>query len=102
MTKVFDRGEIFARHGGEEFLVFFPNTSLAHAKIMADTLRRMIEHEAMPTVGQVTISISLTNISPSEPILQIIERADRALYEAKRQGRNKVVVRPYQQDRKDS
>jgi diguanylate cyclase (GGDEF)-like protein len=102
MTKVFDRGEIFARHGGEEFVVFFPNTSLAHAKMMADTLRNMIETEPMPTVGQVTISIGLTNISPSEPILQIIERADRALYEAKRQGRNKVVIRPYQQDRKDS
>ncbi|MGM0523626.1 MAG: diguanylate cyclase domain-containing protein [Bacillota bacterium] len=101
MTKVFDNGEIFARHGGEEFVVFFPNTSLAHAKIMADTLRRMIEYEAMPTVGQVTISIGLTNTSQHEPILQIIERADQALYEAKRQGRNKVIIRPYQQDRKD-
>jgi diguanylate cyclase (GGDEF)-like protein len=101
IRKVFDNGEVFARHGGEVFVVFFPNTSLAHAKIKADTLRRMIEQETMPTVGQVTISIGLTNTSQHESILQIIERADQALYDAKRQGRNKVIIRPNHQDRKD-
>ncbi|GEM01609.1 hypothetical protein HHA03_11410 [Halolactibacillus halophilus] len=60
----------------------------------------MIENEAIPTVGKVTISIGLTDTSSHESILQIIERADQAFYEAKRQGRNKVVVWPYQQDGK--
>lgn len=95
MRSVLQHGEIFARHGGEEFIVFFPNTSMEKAERIAEELRARIESEPMPKVGQVTISIGLTDVVTSERLIQTIERADKALYEAKHLGRNRVVTQRF-------
>ncbi len=92
MKKTLTNGEIFARHGGEEFVVFFPHTALAHAKVVADTLKHAVETTSFTTVGQVTISIGLTNAVANDSLIEIVERADQALYDAKRNGRNQVVM----------
>ncbi len=87
------------RYGGEEFLMVLPETDLAGARVVADKLRRLVEEVGAPmadgAVVSVTISIGLA--SRSDPELggdagarDLIEHADRALYRAKKEGRNRI------------
>lgn len=87
------------RYGGEEFAVMFPDTDLDHAGAVAEELRRKIEEadfpnqQAQPT-GNLTISIGVAALSPgmSSPE-ELIAMADKALYDAKSSGRNRVSRR---------
>ncbi|QPG06052.1 diguanylate cyclase [Salinimonas marina] len=85
------------RIGGEEFMVLLPNTSGAGAKVVCqrllETIRALnIEHKHTDT-GYVTVSIGHSIFSPEQqlPIEQVISQADRHLYQAKAQGRNRFV-----------
>jgi diguanylate cyclase (GGDEF)-like protein len=92
--------DLAARYGGEEFVVIFPGLPRGRAITIARTLRHdvehlEIEHDESP-VGCVTISIGVATMTPrpgdgsaSDPI-EILEAADRALYDAKRKGRNRI------------
>ncbi|WP_421857018.1 GGDEF domain-containing protein [Marinomonas sp.] len=82
-----------ARFGGEEFTVLLPNTNVQEAKNMAEILREKLEKEEMSTGLYITASfgIAMFKIDDSH-YEQVLNRADAALYKAKEQGRNRVVV----------
>jgi diguanylate cyclase (GGDEF)-like protein len=85
-----------ARFGGEEFVVMLPETTLAAATTVAERIRSMVFANAL-TIGEsklsLTISIGVGEVTASSPGVEAILRdADRALYEAKQTGRNRVCV----------
>jgi diguanylate cyclase (GGDEF)-like protein len=84
------------RFGGEEFVAILPDTDIQLAMEVAQRLRQNIETSIMPIEGaelRYTISIGLTGLRETDiEINQLINRADEALYNAKKSGRNRVVV----------
>jgi GGDEF domain-containing protein len=84
-----------ARLGGEEFLVVLPGMSLRAAADLLEGLRAAVYgHDWRPIVGglRVAVSIGATSALPYDTQSDVLTRADRSLYEAKRAGRNRVVV----------
>jgi diguanylate cyclase len=86
------------RWGGEEFLVIYPRSTAQEAAQAAARLRESVEAAVVTTPdGQsltFTVSIGLTEHVPAESIEALVERADRAMYQAKSKGRNRVVTLP--------
>ncbi|CCK80375.1 GGDEF domain-containing protein [Desulfobacula toluolica] len=88
--------DMLARYGGEEFLVIMPETDAKGAKTAAEKIRHTIENiEFIYKKDKVTVTVSI-GVSQSregdKSHHQIFERADMAVYQAKEQGRNRVVV----------
>ena len=92
--------DIPARYGGEEFAVLLPYTHLEEAKIVGERLRKAVE-EALIKINQdtddakeikVTISMGLAEYNRIETGEVLFERADKALYDAKKNGRNQVMT----------
>lgn len=87
--------DVAARWGGEEFIISLPHTDLAGAAILAERIRVAIM-ESVLTVGTLQLSFTLScgvaELQPDEEIEQAIQRADAALYRAKRGGRNKIML----------
>jgi diguanylate cyclase (GGDEF)-like protein len=88
--------ELFARYGGEEFVIILPETNRERAIELGERLRLLIESEPFRYEGrpfQVTISLGVATISGDSDVSprELIALADEKLYEAKRQGRNRVV-----------
>jgi len=90
------RDEVLARYGGEEFAVILPETTLEGAHALADGLREKIEDSRFVFQSEtirVTISVGGALLHDSDRTsLDLIKRADEKLYEAKRSGRNRVLV----------
>jgi len=86
-------GDIAARYGGEEFAILAINTSQNQVFRMAENLRKRIEHYIFPVIKHATASIGCTSYSPNEDLTEFIQRADFALYDAKRSNKNNVKVR---------
>ena len=90
--------DLAARYGGEEFIVVMPDTDLAVAHVVAERLRSQIADELFQTSAseeglQVTVSVGATVTGTiTESPDSLIKRADVALYQAKDQGRNAVVI----------
>jgi diguanylate cyclase (GGDEF)-like protein len=90
--------DVFARYGGEEFAVICRGVKLAQAGVLGERLRASIENGIFEYEGQrlpVTISIGVAAfpVSKVETTTQLIACADEALYEAKRCGRNRVLLK---------
>jgi len=87
------KSDILARHGGEEFVILFPQTSLQQAYERCELLRRQIEggdwHDVHPNLS-VTLSIGLDDSVALGSIEKMLSAADEALYAAKRAGRNRI------------
>ncbi len=89
-------GDLVYRYGGEEFCVLLPGATAEEAKLVAERARTAIETAPIPgrenqPSGRVTISVGVSDSAFGVPS-SLVERADAALYEAKRSGRNQVVV----------
>jgi diguanylate cyclase (GGDEF)-like protein len=85
------RDDIFARWGGEEFLVVLPRADAAAGAMVADRLRRAIHAEPIEGVGPVSASFGVTGLRAGDTLAEVVQRADEALYRAKSGGRNRVV-----------
>jgi diguanylate cyclase (GGDEF)-like protein len=91
------KGDILMRYGGEEFLAIFPAASKENALALGERLRRMVQDTSVLDGDQiicVTISIGVTSYPELEVTdeLDLVKRADEALYKAKETGRNKVMM----------
>lgn len=84
------RSDIFARWGGEEFVVLTPNTSIDGAFKLAENIRENLEIHIFTDIGYLTSSFGVTEAKREDSIDKFIDRADRALYRAKKSGRNRV------------
>lgn len=90
------RGDDVYRYGGEEFLCVFPEQSLANAAVATDRMRSGVEALAVPHTGSshgvITISAGLAMLDPGHvsSVAEVLEEADKALYRAKKLGRNHV------------
>ncbi len=80
------------RVGGEEFAIISPDTEVQGAEQQAEKVRSFIEEAVFDVVGKVTISLGVAQYSPSINTLELYQQADKALYAAKNNGRNRVCV----------
>jgi diguanylate cyclase len=86
-----------ARYGGEEFALILPETSLVNAAKLADRIREALSGHTLTSrrsamrYGRITLSAGVAAYRYGEPLEQLLQRADRALYRAKDQGRNRVA-----------
>jgi diguanylate cyclase len=88
------KSDCMARYGGEEFACLLPETGLKNALLVAENFRKHVEETAIIHQGadiRVTVSLGVSGYAPGDSSETLLERADRALYQAKRTGRNKVV-----------
>lgn len=80
------------RLGGEEFLVILPEKDVQEAYILAERIRSRVEESVSPINEKVTISLGVGEHRCGETLTHILQRIDRALYEAKSNGRNNTVI----------
>lgn len=84
--------DIFARWGGEEFLVLSPNSNIESIQVLAEKLRKEVEEAKFPEVGKITVSLGISVFDAKESFSALFKRADEGLYYAKEHGRNQVKV----------
>jgi diguanylate cyclase (GGDEF)-like protein/hemerythrin-like metal-binding protein/PAS domain S-box-containing protein len=82
--------DLFARWGGEEFVVLMPGTDQRHAVMAAEKLRKALSQVLHPTIGRVTASFGVAEHRYGEQLENWFTRADRAMYRSKSHGRNLV------------
>ena len=83
--------DLLCRWGGEEFLALMPESNLNAALMMGERIRTDIEALEIKEIPEgLTISIGIAEADPEQPLIQGIKHADKALYFAKQQGRNRV------------
>jgi len=87
-----DDDDIFARWGGEEFVVLFGVTEIERAVELAERLRKAVEVNPCGEAGCITISIGACQYREGETITDFVKRVDDKMYEAKRAGKNQVVA----------
>lgn len=83
--------DIFARWGGEEFIILSPETTGDHAENLAEKLRNAVENYDFALPKKITVSFGVAEYISGETSEQMIKRADKAMYQAKENGRNRVV-----------
>lgn len=92
IMKMIREEDIFARYGGEEFVLFMPQTITLDAEIVTERVRKKVEEHNFFGVGKITISIGVCNVDLDKTLIENIDMADEALYQAKNKGRNQVQL----------
>ncbi|MBB6521254.1 GGDEF domain-containing protein [Pseudoteredinibacter isoporae] len=94
LTKQLRKADIVARWGGEEFMIVCPETDLVKAETVAEKLRACIASHNFHGTDKQTASFGVTRYHQGDNADTITSRADKALYQAKRDGRDRVCVAP--------
>jgi diguanylate cyclase (GGDEF)-like protein len=91
--------DLLVRYGGEEFIAFLPDTNREGAFIVASALKSEVEvmqlpHGSSKASPYVTVSVGMASAIPdmNKPVEVLIDSADRALYRAKQEGRNRICI----------
>lgn len=87
--------DLFARWGGEEFVLVCRNTKIEQASLIAEKIRELIANYAFNNNVKVTASFGVATLNANETLEQLFSNADKALYKAKHEGRNRVIVAEY-------
>ena len=94
-TSCLRASDVLGRFGGEEFLVLLPDTALTGAQGLALRMQQALDASALALAGQsipVTASFGVAQLRSAESVDEFLHRADVAMYEAKRNGKNRVEV----------
>jgi len=86
------KSDFLARIGGEEFVLVMPETDLKTAENILNTLRKQVSRRDYPHGKTLTVSVGVTASYGSQELNQLMALADKALYQAKNQGRNRVIA----------
>lgn len=84
--------DVFARWGGEEFLIACVKTNLQDAFALAEKLRVLIDTDESGNLEDITLSFGVSSFIKDDSMDSLIQRADKALYMSKDSGRNKVTI----------
>ncbi len=97
---VYRSTDLICRYGGEEFGILLPNTSMGSAVHVATRIQTalrdsFLEQNARTSTRPVTLSFGISGIVPSSDLMpaRLVEGAEKALYHAKEQGRNRIAIR---------
>ena len=89
------RTDVFARWGGEEFVIVLPETNMNEAINVSKYLRKVVEKITHKIAGSVTASFGIAQFDEKDDASLLFQRVDRALYKAKRNGRNRVEIEEF-------
>jgi diguanylate cyclase len=98
LTQIVGSEHHIARYGGEEFAVILTGLDIDNAKQLTEKIRiamsnsKLQRKESGEAIGEVTISAGIATVKATDSVELLIDRADKALYQAKEAGRNKVVI----------
>ncbi len=92
VTRNIRGSDLFCRYGGEEFVLLMAKATAEIAQVRMDSVRKAVEENIFSTVEHITCSFGISQVRDDDTIESFVERADSALYEAKKTGRNKVVA----------
>jgi len=91
MKKVFRDNDFLYRYGGEEFVVLLQTSTLKESAVALERFCSAVEAYDFPQVGKITVSIGFVQMKAGELPSSTLDKADKALYYAKENGRNQVV-----------
>jgi diguanylate cyclase (GGDEF)-like protein len=98
MRKCFRSSDVLAKYGGDEFVIILPDSDKVGAFLAADRLREVVEEEPFEgreqqPLGKITLSLGISSYPEHGSTLEdLLDRADKALYSAKKTGRNRTVL----------
>ena len=84
--------EVLARFGGDELVILLPGSSIDEAVAVAERIRKVVSEDVTMLQNQITMSLGVSCFKEKETLNELIDRADKALYKAKAEGRNKVCA----------
>ncbi len=86
-------GDVFARWGGEEFVILTPSTEIVGAHNLAENLRKLVQAHMFSYVEkEITLSFGIAQLGEDDDKKTLFEKADSAMYEAKKNGRNRIEM----------